>query len=118
MDELRRFSPAEIRLLDAVNAGQTADYRSPARSADAPAEGEHWGDERTVSAAAIRAIIDEPIPGCRPTRAGVRITGARIAGELKLTALDIPYPLELIGCRVAEPINLSGAKLALLDLAV
>src|SRR6516225_6911634 len=115
MVERQPFSPPEIELLDAVKAGRIADYRSPVTSGDAPASAEYWGDERTISAGAVRAIINDAIPALRPTLAGVRIAGAKIAGELQLASLRIPYPLELIGCRVDDPINLNGAKLEFLN---
>ena len=82
MAERRSFSSAEIKLLDALNAGRIADFRSPVTTSDKPAEGKNWGDERTISAATIRAIINDAIPGCSPTAAGVHIAGVRIAGEL------------------------------------
>ena len=117
MVKRRPFSAAEIKLLDAVNAGRAADYRSPFASGDLLAQGDHWGDERTISAAAIRGIINETIPALCPTPAGMRIAGARIAGELQLASVQIPYPLELIGCRVENPITLNRAKLDFLNLS-
>ena len=104
-------------MLDAVNAGRIADYRSPVTSCDAPAQGGCSGDERTISANAIHAIVNQAIPALRATEAGVRIAGARIAGELQLESVRIPYPLELIGCRIDRPINLNRAKLEFLNLA-
>jgi hypothetical protein len=112
----RPLDAAEVKLLEAVNAGQTADYRPFIASGKAPPQVEHWDDSRTISAGAILGIIRGTTPGLRLTRAGLRIAGARIAGALQLASLHFPYPLELIGCRVDNPIVLDGAKIDSLNL--
>ena len=108
-----RFSPAETKLLDAVNRGRIADYRSGI-AAEQPGP---RGDERTISADAIRAILTGTIPALCPTSAGIRIAGARIAGELRLASLKVSYPLEFLQCQFEDPINLNGAELNSLSLA-
>ena len=111
-----QFSPAEIKLLDAVNAGQTADYRLPLTSGDFPNQAKDWSAERTISASVIRSIVTQAIPAVRPTPAGVGIAGARIAGELQLASLNVPFPLELTECHIEQPMNLCGAKIDSLNL--
>src|SRR5205823_9567245 len=106
MAEERRFSSAEIKLLDAVKAGELADYRLVHGASQC---GESWTDERTISANTIRAILDSAIPGLYPTPAGMRIAGARITGELQLASLRVAYPVEFLECRIEGPINLNGA---------
>ncbi|MBV8809467.1 MAG: hypothetical protein JO033_12410, partial [Acidobacteriaceae bacterium] len=114
MAAVRRFSRAEIKLLDAVSSGLIADYRSSSGAAEQTG---CWGEERTISAEVVRAILGGTISALRPTSAGMRIMGARIAGELQLASLHVPYPLELVECRFDSSINLNSARLNFLSLA-
>src|SRR4051812_48038921 len=117
MSELYPFSAAESSLIDAVRAGQTADYRVARKSSATDAEDTDWGAERTVRASVIRAILDGSIAGSRITQGGVRIRGARILGEMNLAGAVIRGPLELAGCRIEQPLSLSRSRLEWLSLS-
>lgn len=101
---------AERRLLQAVAAGEIVDFRVNRPAGNDPEQGSAWGPERTVRAAAIRAIAAETDTEFKVNAGGLKIAGAKIAGALDLEGAQIRCPLYFIGCFFEEPITLRDAS--------
>ncbi|KJY41397.1 hypothetical protein VR41_12790 [Streptomyces sp. NRRL B-1568] len=63
-----------------------------------------WGDERTIRAEVLRALLTSPRLAPRIVR--LRLRGARIDGSLDFEAATLNATLELTGCHFAEVVNL------------
>ncbi|MFC4112839.1 hypothetical protein [Nonomuraea zeae] len=111
---MRRLSEAERKLWDAFATGETVELgpfeigASRAAGANAPADGDAWGPDRSIRAEVIAALL----LGARDTGTGsvpaVRLRGARITGQLAIVGGTIPHELILSGCHLDEPIRLTG----------
>ncbi len=110
-------TPAELKLIDAAKSGEAADYRVGEKEADDPANGEKWGDERTLRAAIIYALCVGTRPEWKVHPKGVRAVGARIVGDLDFEAATLRVPLLLTGCFIDEPISLLNARTRTLSFA-
>ncbi|MFE0100109.1 membrane-associated oxidoreductase [Streptomyces sp. NPDC059009] len=111
--ELSQLSEAELRVWEAFPVGRTVDFRERHRE---PADGgEGWGDERTVRAEVLRALLIE-----EPRQTGetpvLRIAGARISGKLDLQYAEIDAPMHLWSCYFDDKLDLYGAQLRQLNL--
>src|SRR5689334_14229219 len=81
---------AERRLWEAFPYGRVVDLRDPGEGD--PAGGGGWGEERTVRASVIVALLlgaAEPRPGHVPA---IRLSGARITGRVDLLGGDFDCP--------------------------
>ncbi|WP_147457338.1 hypothetical protein [Micromonospora sp. CV4] len=102
-------SPVEQRLIESVARGEVLDL-----AGDGPvgvAAMRSWGDDRTISASVIRdlvrgRLVDEPDPH------GLRLRGARIAGQVDLENIASELALELRDCLLPSGVNLRNARLA------
>jgi hypothetical protein len=107
---------AEQRLWDAFPYGETVDYLSGDSDLDDPSRGAQWGEQRTVRADVICALLlgaHTPIPG---RTAGVRVVGARVVGQLELRHGRIDVPLTLRHSRVEDTIRMNEAVAMSVDL--
>ncbi len=110
-------TPAERKLIDAAKSGDVANYQVGEKEADDPANGEKWGDERTLRAAIIYALCVGTRPEWKVHAKGVQAIGARIVGDLDFEAATLRVPLVLVGCLIDEPITLLDARTRTLSFA-
>ena len=82
-------TPAELKLIDAAKSGEAADYRVGEKEADDPANGEKWGDERTLRAEIVYALCVGTRPEWKVHAKGVWAWGARIVGDLDFQAATL-----------------------------
>lgn len=104
--DARTLYPAERRLWSAPEPEATIDFRVPDADEDPVAEGSSWDEERTLRAEVLAAVLTRS----SPQRRMVAISGARVTGSLNLTALEIRYPVWLVGCWFEEVVVLELAK--------
>jgi hypothetical protein len=115
--------PAEIELLSKVALGealnlranpQDVPWRSTSDNVDAPPR--EWGRDREIRATLIRWLcVDSEARGLVDPR-GLQLLGVRIVAHLDLSYTSVPFPISLIGCRLAT-VNVSNAALRSLNLA-
>ena len=115
MNEQREHAMWVDRLIDAAKGGWIVDLRfgAPTRQYN-PATADQWPTDRRIPANAIRTVLIGDHTGFDPR--GIRITGARITGNVDLAHITFDYPLHLVRCRIDQPINLESAKLQELNL--
>ncbi len=91
-------------MLTAAQQGAITDLSTGVAALDDPARGAEWGDDRTVDADVLRAVLTEPA-----APRAVVLRGARIAGALNLEAAKLLCPLNLQACFLEGPVNLREA---------
>ncbi|MEW2134192.1 oxidoreductase [Streptomyces sp. NPDC005435] len=100
----------EREVWDAFPEGRDVDLRTGVPEDDRVAEGGRWGAERTVRAPVIVALLQ----GANTTRSSavacLRLTGARISGQLNLAGAQIAHAFWLEDCWFEESVDLSGAS--------
>ncbi|MBB4711263.1 uncharacterized protein YjbI with pentapeptide repeats [Streptomyces luteogriseus] len=111
--EIDDMTPAEERVWRAFPRGQDVDFRGPAD--EDPARGAHWGPERTVRAAVVRALLLSA-PQEDGETAALRLAGARITGVLNLQYADIDHAVRLSDCFFENVPVLYAARLRQLNL--
>src|ERR1035441_7148814 len=110
------LNPAERALWCGFSRGAAIDLRTGDQAADEPGGGQDWGDERTVRAEIIAALLQgvhQTEPGHTPS---VWLAGARIAGRLRLSFAEVHCPLILEDCHFDESPDLYWAKLGFTSL--
>ncbi|MFI5351662.1 MAG: hypothetical protein ACHQZS_01780 [Candidatus Binatales bacterium] len=96
------LTAAESKLVAAAKEGGPANY-TVARDPD----GANWGPERTIRAEVIYTLATSKSLDVHAK--GVRVLGAKITGVLDLEGAEVPHPLSLENCFIAEPIILRDA---------
>ena len=102
----------ESRLRAAAESGDVLDLAEGA-SVD-PAKAASWPPERTVPAAALRALLTADDLHVDPK--GLRIRAARFEELLDLEFVHFPHPLHLSYCALEAGMDTSGAQLGELSL--
>uniref|UniRef100_A0AAU1I697 Oxidoreductase n=1 Tax=Streptomyces sp. NBC_00180 TaxID=2903632 RepID=A0AAU1I697_9ACTN len=100
----------ERELWDAFPEGRRVDLRTGTPEEDRVADGARWGPERTVRAAVVAALLLGANIGQPGAVARLRLTGARIRGQLDLAGAQIAHALWLEECWFDEAVNLLGAS--------
>ncbi|MEU4643710.1 hypothetical protein [Micromonospora sp. NPDC023814] len=104
----RAHSPVEQRLIKSVACGEVLDLAGDGPVDEAAMRS--WGDERTVSASVIREIVRGRLVS-EPDPHGLRLRGARIAGQIDLENITGDLALELRDCLLPSGVNLRNAQL-------
>ena len=112
-----RPTVAEYKLIEATAHGDIADFRTGDEEEDDPAKADNWGDERTIRAEVIFALLVEGRPDWPVHPQGVWVFGAEIMGHLDLSDAELAAPLYLIGCRLTSPLALQGCRAKTLHLS-
>lgn len=81
-----------------------------------PAHADEWPASRQIRASLIRWICVDHEARNLIDPAGIRVIGARVAGGLDLSLVNVPCPIVLRNCVFSEIINLAGAEIAELEL--
>lgn len=107
------LTPVERRVWRAFPTGTPVDLRNG--SDDDPEDGDAWGAGRTVRAEVLRKLLlRPPVDG---EVAALRVTGARVAGQLNLAYATVEHPIRLTGCRFEETPRLYGARVRQMNLS-
>jgi hypothetical protein len=103
------LTPVERKLREAFLRGDDLDLRMRHLARDDPKDGAKWGSARTVRAAVIAWLLTAP--GKPDTaHAALRLTGAKVVGELDLDYSGVAYPVRFTACHLAGPIRLYDAQ--------
>jgi hypothetical protein len=89
---------------------------NPDDSSNDPAHADEWPASRQIRASLIRWICVDYESRNLIDPEGIRVVGARIAGGLDLSLVNVPFPIVLRNCVFTEIINLAGAEIADLEL--
>ncbi len=103
MQRFSHLNEAELRLLQAISAGQIVDY---AQHDDATP----LLEEPTIRAGLIRWLCVDPAARQFVDVRGVHVHGAEIIGRLDLAFVSISFPLALLRCRIEKGIDLTESE--------
>jgi hypothetical protein len=109
------LTPVEQSLVEHVCRGEWLDLAADDEVVDEAAM-RSWGDDRTCRAAVIRDILRGRLAP-DPDPHGLRLRGARIAGQLDLEHLSTDVNLELRYCLLEDGVLARDARLASVGLA-
>jgi hypothetical protein len=109
VERFPNLTDAERTLLQAVTAGELADYRSPNAAKNDPQHAETWGVSRTIRAKVIRWLCADSEASRRIDPHGIHIHAATIAGQLDLAYVTLLVPLTLRRCALDAGVTLVGA---------
>lgn len=102
------LTDADRTLFRAVANGEVADY-----GGGDTAEGDTWGPERTLQADRIRWLCTDPEAVKLVLRhAGIAIEGARIDGQLRLSFVQLDFPLAIMRSSIRQGVVMQCARLA------
>ncbi|MER5333750.1 hypothetical protein [Micromonospora sp. NPDC002717] len=105
----RAHSRVEQRLIKSVACGEVLDLAGDGPVDEAAMRS--WGEERTVSASVIRELVRGRLVS-EPDPHGLRLRGARIAGQIDLENITSDLALELRDCLLPSGLNLRNAQLS------
>ncbi|WP_418961309.1 membrane-associated oxidoreductase [Streptomyces tritici] len=111
--EINDLTPAERRIWEAFPHDEGVDFR--AHPDEDPGTGASWGPERTVRAEVLRALLLDG-PDREGATPGLKVTGARVTGVLRLKYGDVDHPLRLRGCWFDERPDFYAARMRTLVL--
>ncbi|GAA2264808.1 MULTISPECIES: oxidoreductase [Kitasatospora] len=100
----------ERQVWDAFRTGAVVDLRAGSVAEDDPARGAAWGAERTVRAEAVAAVLLQAAEQGGAATA-LRLTGARISGQLDLGGTRSESELRLEACHFEQHVVLRAASL-------
>ena len=110
-DELKEgLTAAEKTLLDKVQKGEAADFRSGDEETDKPENAKKWKKDRIVRADLLYWLCVDREASQRVHAKGVEIWGAKIEGRLDFDAATLPHPLGLLDCAIPQGIILRDAQ--------
>ena len=116
--ETFELTESEQKLLRAVAAGKKADFSDGNEALNDLSTADKWSAERHLRASLVVWLCADKAAGEYLTHRGIRIIGAQIIeGELDLQDAYLEFPLILNRCIFLEPIQLTRAKLKVLNLA-
>ncbi|WP_074309534.1 hypothetical protein [Micromonospora cremea] len=102
-------SRVEQRLIESVARGKVLDLAGDGPVDEAAMRA--WGDDRAISASVIRELVRGRLVG-DPDPRGLRLRGARIAGQIDLENITSDVALELRDCLLPSGVNLRNARLS------
>ncbi|MEW2217500.1 pentapeptide repeat-containing protein [Streptomyces globisporus] len=108
------LTPAERRLRDAYLDGRPVDFRT-GDARDEIACGDGWGQERSVRADVVSALLLGDGPGPSARVPALRVAGVRVTGVLDLGGADVRHGIWFEGCWFEQPVRLSGATTRTVD---
>lgn len=104
------WSASERRLWSAFRDGSMLDLRTGVAAEDDPASGAAWGPERQIRAHAIALLLLGGPPASPGKIRALRVTGARVTGELDLTSAIIDCEIDFDACSFSEVLSLRHAS--------
>jgi hypothetical protein len=107
---------AQVGNVDRGHFAVAVPSSNPDDSSNDPAHASEWGRDREIRGSLIRWLCVDPDAVKMIDPKGIRILGGRIVETLDLSNVRVPFGLTLRRCLIPEPMNLSLAELASLDL--
>lgn len=109
------LTPVERKLHEAFVRGADFDLRARSPARDDPGGGAKWGAARTVRAEVVAWLLTssgavDAADAAGAARPALRLTGAKVAGELDLDYSVIVHPVRFTGCRLTGPVRLYDAQ--------
>ncbi|MEV0612413.1 hypothetical protein AB0I81_03745 [Nonomuraea sp. NPDC050404] len=103
------LTPAEQAVTAAIARGQDVDLRSGDPAHDSPANAAAWDPDRGIRAEVLAGLLlgEYTGPGDKPA---LRLTGARITGELHLAFGEVDLPVTFSRCAFDETPDLYQAR--------
>ena len=111
-----QLTDADKKLFDAVARHEVANFKSDVDELNQPESAEKWEPERTLKADRIVWLLTTPVASKLLSFRGLRISGAKIEGELNLEYANVSVPLIFDTCAFTEPLILKKSKLKELQL--
>jgi len=102
------FSATEHFLERACAEGHLLDLRADAD--DGPQNVSSWGPERHIRADVIAGLLTGAGPGGAGGVRSLRLAGARVTGELRLSHATIGVPAEFVHCKFDNGVDLAEAS--------
>lgn len=119
----RTLSDCEKRLLLKVSTGEFA-YCGGTHTAADPVPGDAGSDSANkprrpdeIESKLIRWLLTDPQSVKQIDARGIRVSSARITGDLDLSNQKVPLPLNFLNCRFTGLIDLSFAQVPMLELS-
>ncbi|MCL6735929.1 hypothetical protein [Streptomyces neyagawaensis] len=103
------WSAPERRLWSAFRAGSMLDLRTGVATGDAPAGGAEWGPERQIRADVIALLLLDGPPATPGKVRALRVSGARVTGELDLTSATVDCEIDFDACSFSDVLSLRHA---------
>ncbi|WP_157878096.1 hypothetical protein [Streptomyces torulosus] len=103
------WSAPERRLWSAFRDGSMLDLRTGVATGDAPADGAEWGPERQIRAHVIAFLLLDGPPATPGRVRALRVSGARVTGELDLTSATIDCEIDFDACSFSDVLSLRHA---------
>ncbi|GGO81682.1 hypothetical protein GCM10012280_06530 [Wenjunlia tyrosinilytica] len=98
------FTASEREMWRAFRAGEVHDLRTGVPELDNPGTSRIWGPERTVRASAVaRLLLDGP-PADSGRVCCLKLSGARISGQLNLSGGTVAPYIELHNCQFEQQV--------------
>jgi hypothetical protein len=104
------LTAAEKVVWDAFPHGGLADFTVGDPARDDPAGGAAWGPERTVRASIISALLLGSTKSASGSVSALRITGARITGELDLRHAEFRHRVSLAMCSFEDDVVMYSVR--------
>lgn len=106
-----QLSDADKKLFDAVSRHEVATFEEDLDGLDTLESVEQWKSENTLKADRLVWLLTTPEASKRLSFRGLRISGAKIEGELNLEYATVSVPLIFESCAFTEPLILNKSKL-------
>jgi hypothetical protein len=102
----------ERRLCEAAAAGYPLDLRTGQAGEDDPGQGSTWDSDRRIRAQLLLQLLSGrgDLDMVFGSPVAVRVRGAAVVESLELRLLTLRCPLELVGCHVADKLDLTKAR--------
>ncbi len=114
--EFSQLTDADKKLFRAVARHEVANFKADVDELNQPESSEQWGSERTLKVDRIVWLLTTSEASKLISFQGLRISGAKIEGELNLKYAQVSVPLIFNTCAFTEPLILQKSKLRELQL--
>ncbi len=111
------ITPAEERLIEAVQKGNPVDFRSGDKEIDKHENADKWGNERIISSEILYWLCTNLDAIQNIHTKGIRFVGAKITGNIDFEGVSIPHILVVTHCFFDEGISLVDAKTKTINLS-
>ena len=108
--QTHELTSAEELLCHGAAEGQLVELKTTALDENDPAEGGTWGPQRQIRSQVIYQLLTGDGPQLADTVVAVRLSGARILGDLRLAGSKLRCQLELRDCHVDANLELAMAE--------
>ncbi|MFB2898072.1 hypothetical protein ACE1CI_34590 [Aerosakkonemataceae cyanobacterium BLCC-F50] len=111
-----QLTDADMKLFCAIACDKEANFKSSTENLNDPNKTEQWGTERTLGADRLVWLLTTPKVVEFLSFRGLRISGAKIVGDLNLEYATVSVPLIFNTCAFMGLLKLEKSKLKALEL--